>query len=381
MARSRFWYVTGIPFLVLSAVGGGCSDDETIPHAPSGNAGAGGNGAGGIDNPGTGQPKANFGRACQAPSDCGVDLLCLTSSSTALSRGGPPGGLCTIACRQDPEVCSRFADDARCVDFGDTSYCLEACDYGSTIEDAFDAQKCHGRTEFACKPRWVDTGESCDSVDDCSDGERCDDTCYRDMPTCMPQCNGDSDCDTGRFCDPRSGECVSHVPGGRRLTERCNVETQPDPCRGSCGLIERDEGGRCDETCTLGAYPNCGLVPDPPNLGCAIPVNDRARFGDMGFCAPLCDCTVDCPDGMVCVVAEFEYLQRPGFCKSPEPGDRIRSSCESTSTGDATSTGAGAASGTGGSGGSGGNGGVGGSGGQAGAPAEGGAAGAEFGFW
>jgi len=118
---------------------------------------------------------------------------------------------------------------------------------------------------------------------------------------------------------------VDDVPRGRRLTERCNVATEADQCRGSCGLIERAEGGRCDETCTLGAYPSCGVVPDPPTVGCAIPVNEKASFGDLGYCALLCDCTEDCPDQMVCVVAELAYLQRPGFCKSPEDGDSIRS--------------------------------------------------------
>jgi hypothetical protein len=68
-------------------------------------------------------------------------------------------------------------------------------------------------------------------------------------------------------------------------------------------------------------------VPEPPNVGCAIAANEKAGFGDLGYCALLCDCTADCPDQMVCVVAELDYLQRPGFCKSPEAGDRIRSSC------------------------------------------------------
>jgi len=84
-------------------------------------------------------------------------------------------------------------------------------------------------------------------------------------------------------------------------------------------------------------------------VGCAIPVNEHASFGDLGYCALLCDCTEDCPDQMVCVVAELAYLQRPGFCKSPEDGDRIRSSCGAGGGGGADAGGGTAATGVGGS--------------------------------
>jgi len=321
------WPLCFVPIVAVVTAFSGCGDDEGVPQQGNVVSSSETVGSGGLGDPDAGQPTANFGRACEHPEDCGIDLLCLTAASPALTEGGPPGGLCTAACTQDPSICSKYAENARCVSFGSSAYCLEGCDYGSTLPGAFDAAKCHGRTDFACTPSWVNTGKPCSEPEDCEMGERCDVTCFRDVPTCMPRCNSDADCDTRLFCDPRSGECVTELPGGRRLSERCNVSTEEDPCRGSCGMIERAEGGRCDETCTLGAYPSCGVVPDPPNVGCAIPVNDHAGFGDQGFCALLCDCSADCPDQMVCVVAELEYLQRPGFCKSPEAGDRIRSTC------------------------------------------------------
>lgn len=385
------WPLSLVPVFAVLTAFSGCGDDEGVPRHESVSSSTETVGSGGIADPDAGQPTANFGRACERPEDCGIDLLCLTAASPALTEGGPPGGLCTVACTQDPSICSMYAENARCVSFGNTSYCLEGCDYGSTLAGAFDAGKCHGRTDFACTPSWVDTGEACSDPADCEVGERCDGTCLRDAPTCMPRCNSDSDCDTRLFCDPRSGECVTELPSGRRLSERCNVSMEEDPCRGSCGMIERQEGGRCDETCTLGAYPSCGVVPDPPNVGCAIPVNDHAGFGDQGYCALLCDCTADCPDQMVCVVAELEYLQRPGFCKSPEAGDRIRSTCGEggaggeggegpATTGDATTGDASSPTGSTGesSGGAsaGTTAGAGGTSGNAGSPAEGGAAGA-----
>lgn len=376
------WPLSIVPVFGVLTAFGGCGDDESIP--------AGGNvvtatatvGSGGVSDPDAGQATGNLGRSCKRAEDCGVDLLCLTSASHTLSRGGPPGGLCTVACNQDPSICSMHARGARCVNFGSTAYCLEVCDYGSSRPGAFDAAKCHGRTDFACTPSWISTGVPCSDVGECEVGERCEGTCLRDVPTCMPRCNSDADCG-GEYCDPRSGECVASLPSGRRLAERCNVSMDEDVCRGNCGMIERREGGRCDEACTLGAYPSCGVVPEPPNVGCAIPVNEKAAFGDLGYCALLCDCTADCPDQMACVVSDLDYLQRPGFCKSPEPGDRIRNSCgnggaggeaggpnmgntEATSTSSATNVGGAGPVSTA----------VGGSFGQAGAPAEGGAAGA-----
>lgn len=377
------WPLSTVPAFALLTAFGGCGDDERLPSSGGVETATATLGSGGHVDPDAGQPTGNFGRPCERAEDCGGDLLCLTSASHTLSQGGPPGGLCTVACNQDPSICGMHAEDARCVNFGTTSYCLEVCDYGSKLPGAFDPGKCHGRTDFACSPSWVSTGEPCERVEDCEVGERCEGTCLRDVPTCMPRCNSDTDCD-GLFCDPRSGECVAELPSGRRLTERCNISTEYDPCRGSCGLIERSEGGRCDEACTLGAYPSCGVVPEPPNVGCAIAVNDKAGFGDLGYCALLCDCTADCPDQMVCVVAELDYLQRPGFCKSPEAGDRIRSSCGSGGAAGAAGAGNGDGSGAGNastSAGSGGSGpgpttGSGGSTSQAGAPSEGGAAGA-----
>jgi hypothetical protein len=305
---------------------GGCGNDRRTEQQQVTSSGAGGSSSGTGD-PSMGDPRANFGRACSRSEDCGVELLCLSADSRSLRVGGPPRGLCTRACDDDPSVCQAFADDARCASFGTRSYCVEACEYGSSLEGAFDAEKCHGRTEFACKPTRFDSDTTCVDESDCDDDERCDSVCYRVKPTCMPQCNGDSDCDSGLFCDPRTGECVSDLPRGRGLAERCNVDTEPDVCRGTCGQIERVEGGRCDESCTLGAYPACGLVSNPPNVGCAIPVVNDAGFGDVGYCAPLCDCTDDCPSSLHCAVATFAYLQRPGYCKSPGENDQVISDC------------------------------------------------------
>src|SRR5690606_5753138 len=89
----------------------------------------------------------------------------------------------------------------------------------------------------------------------------------------------------------------------------------------------------------LGAFPACGQDANLATFGCAIPVSRRAAYGDMGYCARLCDCTADCPEGLQCVVSELPYLQRPGFCATPDPGDGVRSSCASAASGGATGSG------------------------------------------
>lgn len=367
MARA-IWLLVSFGPAVLLAAAGGCGDDESLPSAGPMVPDAGSPVPDSGTDPEAGGPRVNFGRRCERPEDCGIDLVCLASDSPSLVRGGPPRGLCTVGCDQDPSVCDQYSDNARCVRFGDRYYCAEACDYGSMVQGAFDKAKCHGRTEFACKPTLVDTRVPCEGDADCEDEERCaEGSCQQVLPTCMPQCNGDSDCDSQRFCDPRTGECVKDLPRGLRLSERCDTEASPDPCRGSCGLIERPDGARCDETCTLGAFPTCGLSNNPPSVGCAIPVLEQASYGDMGYCARLCDCSADCPSGLQCVASDLAYLQRPGLCKIPEAGDAVRSSCAGPDAG-VTGT-------TTGSAGIGGSSGVDGGGGQAGAFSEGGAAG------
>lgn len=373
------WLVATLTLVLLLVGSGGCGDDESpLRRASGGGDGGSGNPDAGSE-PEGGGPRVNFGRGCERPEDCGTGLVCLTGDSDSLSNGGPPRGLCTAPCDDDVDLCTQYADDARCVQFGTRWYCVEGCAYGSSVEGAFDRKKCHGRTEFACKPTRIDTRVPCDDESPCEGDQIChEDTCQEMLPTCMPQCNGDFDCDPGRFCDPRTGECLRDLPRGRRLSERCNVDAEPDPCRGSCGLIQRPEGGRCDETCTMGAYPACGLVTDPATVGCAIPVEPAATYGDMGYCARLCDCTADCPSGLECVVSDLAYLQRPGYCKTPEVSDAVRSSCGGS--GGEAGGGGSATGGGGGHGGSGGSGAsVGGNAGQAGASPEGGAAGAPLG--
>jgi hypothetical protein len=384
MARSLLLAGTVLAAAALVTVGG-CGDDEAPEPAEAAMADAASVSTSSGGGAGAGGPRVNFGRACERAEDCGVGLLCLTADSRALIKGGPPRGLCTASCDQDPQACAEYADGARCVQFGMRAYCVEACEYGSPLMHAFDREKCHGRTEFACKPTLVDTQVACEEDADCGSGERCDGTCHAELPTCMPQCNSGADCDSDSFCDPETGECVRDLPRGLALGEPCDAEAEPDACRGSCGLLQRAGGDRCDETCTIGAFPACGQDQDPTNFGCAIPIVGEAAFGDMGYCAPLCDCTADCPSGLQCVVASFVYLQRPGFCTLPKAGDAIRSYCgtDSTSTGgtggtggvSATSAGTGGTTGTDATGGSDASGGTG-QGGEAGALGEGGAAGA-----
>jgi hypothetical protein len=244
-----------------------------------------------------------------------------------------------------------LADGALCVAFGDAAYCVEGCEYGTLDPMAFDREKCHGRREFACRPVLVNAGGSCQEDDDCESDQVCNETCHNVETGCMPQCNGDFDCPTGRFCDPKTGECVDDIPVGSQLGTTCQPGAD-DSCRGVCAQVGGSTDWRCAEPCTLGVYPSCGSPTDPAAVGCAVASGPDAGFGDLGWCAELCDCNADCRLGQQCITTEREYLRRPGYCGVPSGESRVRTECPNAGTGGSGGGGGSANGGTGGQAGS-----------------------------
>lgn len=347
--RQLSWLVAVSVATVVFGVAGGCgggskkhgAQGEPVPDASTD----------ALDDLGEPTPSVTmaFGRACSKGADCGLELDCIDANSSKLARGGPPRGLCTTSCRDNPEACRELADDALCIDFGDDSFCVEGCEYGTPDPMAFDREKCHGRREFVCRPVLLEGKGSCDEDDDCDPDEACSgETCHPAVTACMPQCNGDFDCPAGRFCDPKTGECIDDVPGGRQLGESCRPDA--DDCRGVCAQVGGASDWRCAEPCTLGVYPSCGSPTDPAEVGCAVLSGLDASFGDLGWCARLCDCNDDCPVGRQCVTVDREYLGRPGYCGVPSADSVVRATCPDEGSGGSSGTG-GSTSGSGGTGG------------------------------
>src|SRR5262249_56370081 len=143
---------------------------------------------------------ANLGKACAATTDCGPGLQCLRATDMVLAgTGGPANGYCTIPCTGDA-TCTPLG--GLCVDYRlnatdpAEAYCFQTCTYGGTDR----ASKCHGRSEVGC-------------FQDATSG----------AAACLPTCSQDSDCPTGRRCDPQTNVCVDTPTPGASTGAHCVV--------------------------------------------------------------------------------------------------------------------------------------------------------------
>jgi hypothetical protein len=184
---------------------------------------------------------------------------------------------------------------------------------------------------------------------DCRAGELCGNgQCFAVFPACLPQCNADSDCGAGSFCNPQTGLCRASAKAGLPLGTQC---TQPptggtDACRGTCTGIVTASGATatvftCGESCTIGAYPSCNWA--GPASGTPAPglclftstiVQDRGGPGpgDRGTCAQLCNCNSDClHPSFLCIpigdAATETATRRRGFCTVAPQGNPGIQSC------------------------------------------------------
>lgn len=326
-----------------------CSDNET---EQTGGAGAnGGDGGSGGTRPtttntntgttsGGGNSSSEIGVSCESNRDCPTGLECLTSRSTALTKGGPAHGFCSFQCgdadtpsaEADAE-CQKLDPNSLCHYFDEnTAYCVQRCTFGV-------AQKCQNRDDVVCDVVLHEApgAVTCKTNNDCDIGDGClatsegsdEGVCYSTPQVCLPRCNSDQDCPAGRFCDPRSGECIDDRPTGKFFDDSCDPDAEPDECRGFCA-----SDGSCAEKCILGTYPSCGSTSTThATAACLFLAYEGANVGDVGLCGALCDCTDDCRGDQSCVRIEnsegpFEFLGRTGLCTVARAGDTVLDTCE-----------------------------------------------------
>jgi hypothetical protein len=295
-----------------------------------GTAGKSGSGATG----GTGGAKqTKLGAACASDAECGEGLTCLESNSGLMEGESPAKGYCTTTCTDGGGECTPFGEKSLCVNYGSASYCLEGCEFGptGTIGGAFDPLKCHGRMEVACSPYLAsDQLGACGADGSCPAGQACatDNQCHTLIPGCQPQCGGDLDCAPG-FCNPRTGMCTTTPATGKSIGDACTPagDGGTEECKGRCYGFSDAPGNFCSQLCTFGADLQCewdGPTSGPAPGICmfgfsAVSDNGGPGNGDMGLCAPLCDCNDDCKvDGWICSGAWHsswsQYTQRAGLC-------------------------------------------------------------------
>lgn len=221
-----------------------------------------------------------LGANCVSDQDCEADGLLCWLPSGELGLEGPSGGLCTAHCD--------FHDDCWALDptavCNDDGMCLEGCVLGVEQET-----KCHGRADVAC----IEWGGD---------------------PTCHPLCTGDASCGEDLFCNPVTGLCGSSAAPGAAPGTSCDP-FGPDICAGSCR-------GVCLESCVMGRGSDCARTAKVSSLGaaCLAPWQGGA-VGDLGACLPLCNCSGECPDAMLCVAADLgDGYDAAGVCTA---GPRI----------------------------------------------------------
>ncbi len=296
-----------------TATGGNSSNTTSASTTSSTSAaGAGGSGGSAADNPDLAQP-------CDSDADCGSGLICVTAESSALTEGGPAGGLCTLPCTDD---CEEVGPNAVCLSFGDNgAYCMPLCEIGDGVQD------CAQRPDMVCDVLPAFLGTVCSTDTDCQTGAGClGSECAVPVPVCLPKCRADSDCPEGRFCDPSLGECVDDEPAGGGIGEPCDPDAGSEECRGFCD----SEAQRCVETCAFGVYPACGSDSTTEGTAeCLAPFFDPFDRGDAGLCFALCDCTSDCAEGLSCISFASPDVQldpvrgREGFCGTEIEGDVV----------------------------------------------------------
>lgn len=262
-----------------------------VPNRPAPSP-AGTGGAGGApDEPEPATP-ASLGSACASDADCTDGITTCLIDALATHGGSIAGGICTVRCERDPDVCglgictgsnNGTPDDPS----DDIAYCYDYCFYTE------EAAKCGNLRNRVCYP--VDASG---------------------LGACYPKCYSDGDCETG-YCDPFSFACVAERPPGAPDGSLCIEDTD---CFGMICMrgAETEAEGVCLSECslqaeTLACHRALGdaspvasaCFPPLPLLANGVPI---ANY-DYGNCLPTCDTDSPCvhPD-WTCVDLEEPFF-------------------------------------------------------------------------
>lgn len=246
---------------------------------------------------------AKLGTPCAINSECPTGAFCLLPTTTEWFGGGPPEGLCVADCSTDPSRCSAF----------EASTCVS-----STLASSAATSKA-----FCLPTCALDAGTQASPACAAVPSSACDALPGQTLGFCRPFCMFDVECASG-VCDRRYGTCVTTAapPASVGFGERC------DPVVGDCAgvCVTLSSGNHvCSARCLAGDATECvtdQAVSRRSSL-CGYANSSTVRPGNLGYCAPLCDCNVDCTaTGFVCkpfsLTETRDRLGRAGMC-SPTP--------------------------------------------------------------
>jgi hypothetical protein len=355
MKRLSSWIGAGVVALAASSASSACGGDDD----GNGNGGRGGTAVildgssgkgGGFGSGGTGgsSSSSKLGSSCAKDEDCGAPLQCVTAGSGKFGGEGPAGGYCSLPCGggrdAGTDLCQSIEPNSVCVNMGGAVggalWCILGCQFGPASLPDFNPDKCHARSDVACTPIGSPTGDTCDANTGtgCANGQVCDSggNCEAVLPLCLPRCNANADCGPGLFCGPDTGQCspIDTTPGKKKIGAECSVDEE---CQGSCQIaafVGTAETKICTQNCTLGASATCGWAgpstAEKAEAAClfwpsVINADLEPSRGDIGICAPLCDCNKDCHGaGIICLQWNSSLkrqYRRNGVCIEQGEGD------------------------------------------------------------
>jgi hypothetical protein len=312
-ASQTLLVVFGLCYLTLSS---GCNDqDEGSQSCAPGESRECGIGCAGVkrcndyglwgdcvcDAEATGTGPASLGQDCDDDTNCPTSATCLQPSGSAWLGGGPPRGICVADCTANVDVCTRFRN-ARCVsstraggDDTPSAVCMPACDLtaGTTANPACAS------VPFS----------ACDNLNEGTVG------------FCRPFCRVDSDCPTAH-CDRQVGVCIAQLTEAPSVVFGESCEPSQADCRGVCldlGPTAAGTSAICSHRCTFGTHDDCSVPGTFPQTAACVYAASFSYPGDIGYCAPLCDCNDDClASGFVCrafsTANSQNALGRKGTC-------------------------------------------------------------------
>jgi len=286
--------------------GGNAGDaGASVTATGGGSAGSGGasGGAAGVASGGIGgqtsAPKefaGPLGRRCSDGTACEGNLDCFAATGTTFSDEGPAGGFCSKRCNIDADCKSltdpNINDAPRCValvpSIADSTVCMPGCRLA-------DKTACGGRPDVAC---WS-------LSDSPSDGTG---------RVCIPLCNNDDECPSGRVCDGATNLCSPWATGGGiALGGTCDPNVTNDCANGFCYAFTG--GAVCTSYCRRSTFPQCGGNGENATCGWVFAGDEKAGPVDTGMCADTCACNRDCAAGTYCANhVDRASMAKPGIC-------------------------------------------------------------------
>jgi hypothetical protein len=115
---------------------------------------------------------------------------------------------------------------------------------------------------------------------------------------CRPACRSNLDCGS-RYCDLKTGLCGDAAPMGDPIGAACDATAAG--CAGGCFEFPGTSYSACSGACSFNT-PGCGQTNTHETLDyfCQIDPAPKSGDGDLGYCAKLCNCDMDCgrPDAV-----------------------------------------------------------------------------------